>query len=56
MAGLAAVVAGFGIATVPGAIGSAFYLAGLFVFSLCVGVAVALEPAHVSVWIQAAGQ
>jgi len=40
MAGSAAVVAGFGIATVPGAIGSACYLAGLFVFSLCVGVAV----------------
>jgi hypothetical protein len=40
MAGSAAAVAGFGIATVPGAIGSAFYLGGLFVFSLCVGVAV----------------
>src|SRR5580658_2911504 len=40
MAGSAAALAGFAIATVPGAIGSAFYLAGLFVFSLCVGVAV----------------
>jgi N-terminal 7TM region of histidine kinase len=40
MAGLAAVVAGFGIATVPGAIGTACFLGGLFVFSLCVGVAV----------------
>jgi hypothetical protein len=40
MAGSAAVVVGFGIATVPGAIGSASYLAGLLVFSLCVGVAV----------------
>ncbi len=40
MAGSAAALAGFGIATVPGAIGSASYLAGLFVFSLCVGVAV----------------
>jgi hypothetical protein len=40
MAGSAAALAGFAIATVPGAIGSACYLAGLFVFSLCVGVAV----------------
>jgi N-terminal 7TM region of histidine kinase len=40
MAGSAAALAGFGIGTVPGTIGSAFYLAGLFVFSLCVGVAV----------------
>jgi hypothetical protein len=40
MAGSAAALAGFGIASVPGPIGSAFYLAGLFVFSLCVGVAV----------------
>ena len=40
MAGSAAAVAGFGLATVPGAFGSACYLAGLFVFSLCVGVAV----------------
>jgi hypothetical protein len=40
MAGSAAALAGFGIATVPGTIGSASYLAGLFVFSLCVGVAV----------------
>ena len=40
MAGSVAALAGFGIASVPGAIGSAFYLAGLFVFSLCVGVAV----------------
>jgi hypothetical protein len=42
MAGTAAVLAGFGIDTVPGpsAIGTGFYLAGLLVFSLCVGVAV----------------
>jgi len=40
MAGSAAAVAGFGLATVPGAFGSACYLAGLFAFSLCVGVAV----------------
>jgi hypothetical protein len=42
IAGSAAVLAGFGIDTVSGQspIGSAFYLAGLFVFSLCVGVAV----------------
>ena len=40
MAGSAAALVGFAIANVPGAIGSAFYLAGLFVFSLCVGVAV----------------
>jgi len=40
MAGSAAAVAGFGIASVPGTIGNASYLAGLFVFSLCVGVAV----------------
>jgi hypothetical protein len=42
MAGLAAIVAGAGISTVPGtgAIGGACYLAGLVAFSLCVGVAV----------------
>jgi hypothetical protein len=40
MAGSAAALAGFGIASVPSAIGNACYLAGLFVFSLCVGVAV----------------
>jgi hypothetical protein len=42
MTGLAAIVAGAGISTVPGAgaIGRACYLAGLFLFSLCVGVAV----------------
>ena len=41
MAGSAAALVGFAIANVPGgAIGSTFYLAGLFVFSLCVGVAV----------------
>ncbi len=40
MAGSAAALAGFGIASVSGTIGSACYLAGLFVFSLCVGVAV----------------
>jgi hypothetical protein len=42
MAGLASVVAGVGISAVPGtgAIGVAGYLAGLFLFSLCVGVAV----------------
>ncbi|MGH3255495.1 MAG: hypothetical protein ACRDOU_08815 [Streptosporangiaceae bacterium] len=40
MAGSAAALAGFGIAIVPSAIGCACYLAGLFVFSLCVGVAV----------------
>jgi N-terminal 7TM region of histidine kinase len=42
MAGLAAIVAGAGISTVPGTgtIGGACYLAGLFLFSLCVCVAV----------------
>jgi hypothetical protein len=41
MAGSAAALAGFVIATAPGgAIGSAGYLVGLFVFSVCVGVAV----------------
>ena len=42
MAGLAAVVAGAGISTVPGsgAVGVACFLAGLLVFSLCIGVAV----------------
>jgi hypothetical protein len=42
MAGLAALVAGAGIDTVPGTatIGVAFFLAGLLVFSLCLGVAV----------------
>src|SRR6202035_2447695 len=40
MAGLAAALAGFAIATAPGAIGRARYPAALFVFSLCVGVAV----------------
>ena len=40
MAGSAAALTGIALATVPSAIGSACYLAGLFVFSLCVGVAV----------------
>ena len=42
MAGLAALAAGAGTSTVPGTgrIGAACYLAGLFLFSLCVGVAV----------------
>jgi N-terminal 7TM region of histidine kinase len=42
MTGLAAIVAGAGISSVPGtgAIGGACYLAGLFLFSLCVCVAV----------------
>jgi histidine kinase-like protein len=42
MAGLAAVVAGAGISTVPGTgtIGMACFLAGLLLFSLCIGVAV----------------
>jgi hypothetical protein len=41
-AGLAVLVAGAGISSVPGlgTIGVACYLAGLFLFSLCVGVAV----------------
>ena len=42
MAGLAAIVAGVAIDTVPGtgAIGTACFLAGLLAFSLCIGVAV----------------
>jgi hypothetical protein len=42
MAGLAAIVAGAGISAVPGTgtIGGACYLAGLFLFSVCFGVAV----------------